>query len=391
MSAEDLGRRLRNEVVEESLNETLQALWSLHANSRPATTIKPIDDLLRIFQLSGLIQEHDRDHSKESFRQSKLPIIELCSAGSSQGKTQLLYLLTAAAVLPATYGNAEIKIEGRNGAVIVFDTDGRFNILRLAQVMQFYISIHRRSMTSKNDDEAIHVSGQIVAGDDDTDLIRSCLRHVHVFKPQSFSSLIDTLEGLETYIFNFDEHFSASKAISAVLLDSPGAFHWQQKRQIEDAKLQGISSANSLQIDASIAANVYSRLKKQLTTIAKSLACPVVFTTRSTDNRAANTRSHEPSITPEHAGTWSGFATLRLLVSKVAVDRFPPAYSVDEALRDRLARQEVVERGRYEIHLNYWGAENWNEDLRSAVRGAITRIPLWIGVDGVWVKDPKGS
>lgn len=115
----------------------------------------------------------------------KFPTIELCSEEPGTGKTQLLYLIIALTILPETYG--DIDLGGRNSAIVMLDTEGRFDIQRLAEVMKGYI--FSKDALLQNVDELVHRS----------------LQHLHLYQPQIFSSLITTLSSLQSYLFTVAE------------------------------------------------------------------------------------------------------------------------------------------------------------------------------------------
>jgi hypothetical protein len=124
---------------------------------------------------SGGVENHQPSSSP------KLPIIELCSEESGAGKTQFLYLITAIAIIPEVY--ADIDLGGRNCAVVILDTESRFSIQRLVQVIKSYVLSKDPSL--ENIDDLMHKS----------------LQHVHIYQPQSLASLIATLSTLEPYLF----------------------------------------------------------------------------------------------------------------------------------------------------------------------------------------------
>ncbi|KAF2231746.1 hypothetical protein EV356DRAFT_283457 [Viridothelium virens] len=394
MSAQDLGKRLLNEVIEEKLDEALQSLHALHHRSRPFTGINHIDNVLHKFR-PGDSLDFDLDAlDVQGTHPPKPAIIEIESPDPSQGKTQLLYFLTATIVLPTIDATSQVILNGQNGAVVVLDTDSRFSVSRLAQVMQFYISLHRtpqRVASSRRQDLSPQ---QIIDHDDDTAFIQMCLKHVHIFYPQSFESLLATLHSLEEYLLNFDKHTSASRPLSAIILDSASAFYWQERRKREDAKLSIHQRTNDPSLTQTIIKtpqlNDYAQLRQTLKMLMKSFACPVIITTDS-NTRHLLPQSHEAILTPELSHPWLAFPKVRLLIRKPPIDKFPPAHSVQEAFRDKLARQEVVNQGRFEILLKYRAAEAWREGLESAPADQTICLPVRVGDEGVWVSDGNCS
>ena len=366
----------------------LGSLHSLCYRARPVTNIDSIDILLKIFQHGGDFQDLSSTIDPSSYPR-KPPIIEITSR-PGQGKTQLLYFLITIAVLPATDPSSEITLGGQNSAVIFLDTDGRFDVSRLAQIMQLYISIHRASQDNKLGRQDRYSAQEVIADDNDAALIRTSLEHVHVCAPQSLESLLATLDTLGTYLSGFDEQLSASRCLSAIILDSASAFYWQERRRVEDAKLPiHLQTIDPSFTEAEIKdppINPYAQLRQSLSTLSKDYLCPVIVTTRS-NNRHVISRPSEPAVPPELPLPWPTFPTLRLHVMRWTVDKYPPIHSVQEALRDKMTRQGVVRRGRYEISLNYWASDTWGQRVKSALENRATATSLWIGEEGVWVKD----
>ena len=346
--------------------------------------------MLKVFQYGGEFEVDPNLTDSLGTHTPKLPTIEITSSGPGQGKTQLLYFMITRAVLPAVDATSGATLNGLDSAVVILDTDGHFEISRLAQVMQLYISVHRASRLKDSGEQGHNSAKQLVADDIDSALIHRCLKHVHVFSPPSFESLLTTLDSLEAYLSDFEEHFSEQRALSAILLDSVNAFYWQERRKAEDEKLSihlQMHDASSSHVGpTSPSINSYVQLRQSLTLLAKKYSCTIVVTTRSS-SRNVRLRSHEAIVKPELPPPWPMFPILRLVVTRVPVDKFPPMHSIQEALRDKVARQEVVSQGRYEILLNHWSAETWNEGIKSALERRVTTIPLWIGDEGSWVKD----
>ena len=350
--------------------------------------------MLKTFQYGGEPRlDEDAVHAFEALL-SKPPVIEITSSGSHQGKTQLLYYLTAIAILPPIDGSSRVSLGGLDSTVVVLDTDGRFDVMRLAQVMQFYISAYRVLQFGSPNEPERWSAQDIVANDDDSALIRACLKHVHVFCPKSSEALLATLDSLEEWLYNFDEHESASRPLSAVLLDSVSSLYWQERRRVDDAKLPMHHQTNdqsSSAIEPTLPPqNTYAVLRRNLTALSKKYSCLVVIATRSSSQ---NTRQGplEATIPPELPLPWSTFPTLRLHIRKMAVDKFPPMHSIREALRDQSARQEIVNQGRYEILLNHWSADAWSEGVKSALGKRATTISMWIGDEGTWVKHNEAT
>ena len=174
-------------------------------------------------------------------------VIEV-TGSSCSGKTHLLYMVTARGVLPRQLGY-------REGTVIVLDTDCRFDVARLYQVMIHQVEEARRRRRA---------SATLAADDQDSEDVKStvneALHHVHVFRPQSLASLIATVHSLPHYLLRVDAsepvsedkseeaddagyakspQLSSSRTLHAVLFDGASAFYWEDRLE-QDRCLVGL-------------------------------------------------------------------------------------------------------------------------------------------------------
>ncbi|KAK5001318.1 hypothetical protein LTR28_012803, partial [Elasticomyces elasticus] len=189
MSAQELGRSLLAEVKVEGLDELLRSLRALAAPPPPPhyTSVPALDHLLNPTAFSDDAQSHDagtqnfpaqQRHDRPAppethpplSKPEDPPIIELTSPSPGGGKTHLLYYLITTLVLPQTWHG--IALHGSGAAVVVLDTDSRFDVPRLAQIMKQHIS----TLTSKTTAAPSTV---------ELELLMDSLQHVHVFRPDS--------------------------------------------------------------------------------------------------------------------------------------------------------------------------------------------------------------
>lgn len=167
---------------------------------------------------------------------------------SCSGKTHLLYMITAQGVLPRQVG-------GRQGAVVVLDTDERFDVTRLYQIMAHQVKEGLRRPDT-------YEAGNVNDHAEIETMIQEALRQVHIFQPQSLASLVATAEALPRYLFQtpsstasagasmerdatadeFPRHDSSDRVLHAVLLDSASAFYWEDRLE-QDMYLVGEGSS----------------------------------------------------------------------------------------------------------------------------------------------------
>lgn len=301
------------------------------------------------------------------------PILEISSSLSGAGKTQLLYYLTALAVLPRQYG--DVAIGGQEAAVVYIDADDRFDADRLRVVAQAIVENVQRI----NDED--HTEGNDQPGplakDDLNALATSSLQHVHVLRPQSSSALLSTLSKLDVYLYDLSRHQSASRPLHLVVIDSATAFFWQDRLRDEVARTEDIGRPRA-EVDQEreqkrsfYLADIYAELVKQLKRLQGRFGCGVVYTTNVSS--AAATRSAQsgssgpyapspsrtPALRPALPVPWGTFPTLRLVVQRDTVRSFPPGMSAHDARRDAPMRQSVIRQGKFSAWVNAWGREDW--------------------------------
>lgn len=241
------------------------------------------------------------------------PVVEISSTSSAAGKSQLLYYLTAIAVLPATID--DVQIDGRNAAVVFVDADGRFDADRL-------LSVARDIIQQK-------LKQQLVEQPDIETILYNSLQHVHVFRPTSSASFLATLQSLQSYLFDLTRHLSTNRPLHGILVDSATAFLWQDKLRDQVARVEEIGrphaeieyarrSKSSFYI-----ADMYAELVRALKRVQSVFGCAVVYTTTAWVGRAASVSGDELvafrcSLPPP----WGLFPTLRVVLRTNGQGRF---------------------------------------------------------------------
>ncbi|KAI7226272.1 hypothetical protein KC330_g8876 [Hortaea werneckii] len=356
--AEDLGKSLLAEVEEVGLDELLSSL-------------RKQDDTIPTYfglpQLDRLIRTTAASKSAVAKGSPSQPVVELTSTASGGGKTHILYCLTAIAVCPRSSG-------GREACVIILDADGTFSVDRLAQQIRKHLTTNR---TTSNPEEH-----------SDTDLddaIFSCLKHVHLFRPQSLDSTIRTLEDLPTHLFNPTNHHSFDRTVGFIALDSLSTFYWPNRSAEEEAALHALTEPpqSPAHHPPSSKPPNYHNLTTALQTLARTFSCPTFFTTwhlgptPPTPTQGPGTRSLRPTLP---VPTSQLPLLLQLIVQRKPVRKFPVGMSVEEALREAGDRQRAVEEGRFECFVNEWGLDE--RTLQRLSRSG-TGFGFRIGGDGV--------
>ncbi|OAT09397.1 Rad51 family DNA repair protein [Blastomyces gilchristii SLH14081] len=385
------GERLLREVREENLAELLHTLHHLH--SPPPTSphytplgIKPLDDILRSF--------HPKPYTSGATYTPRQPVLEITSPASADGKTHLLYYITALAVLPCTYQN--IALRGRSSAVVFLDTDCRFDAARLREVARGIVLESAVEQGISFPGAGHNYGGGGKEGDDEgmNTMLHTALSHVHVFRPQSSASLLATIQSIESYLLRGmgtiytegeHKHASHSRPLHAILLDSASAFYWQDRREMEVLNIHGVreerarrardqnenqnhndTDTNSTTHTPTAQSQLPHQIIHALRALQQTFSCPLVFTTwgllratqsthhsnntshalhAQTTTRTPLYKSHRPSFRPHLPRPWPSFPTCRVVVQREVVRPFAPFLTMEEIKGEARERQDAVRRG----------------------------------------------
>ncbi|KAF2812390.1 uncharacterized protein BDZ99DRAFT_439485 [Mytilinidion resinicola] len=329
MSVEELGRRVLRDVEEGGLDELIKDLWKArNAGQSMHFGIPELDRLVPVVEQPPALPLPQ----PETFSSSpplpvqttaikkplqKMPMIELISSGPGAGKTSLIYYIIAVAILPSTYSSTPIG--GQSSAVVVLDTDNRFRVERLVEVMASYVSSRLRAAGIPQQQNT----------DGMRDLIHACLAHVHIFHLQTMHSLLATLKSLPEYLESRTAHRSAHRRLHSIFLDSASAFFWPTRAAEEN----GTSPVTAME--------TYALLARELTTVSQRFCCAVVASAWDVGAGQLFTQRLRASLPM----SWSSFPTLRLALRRVPVPRFTVGMTVQEAEAEKEMRWGVVSRG----------------------------------------------
>ncbi|KAF2477161.1 uncharacterized protein BDR25DRAFT_251739 [Lindgomyces ingoldianus] len=402
MCAQRLGERLLGEVTVEGLGELLSSL-------RYLSTLGTTMSYFGIPELDALLPEHPlAPASLPAQQQPQLtqsrqpnpfppnlgpppppaqnspvpkisapkcpgPIIELISPPpshhpSGSGKTSLIYLITALAILPPTLSSAQLG--GKNAAIVLLDPLSHFSVSRLAQVCISLICSKFREAEEVTDGN--RQGGVGVVKNEVKQCVKRALTHVHIFRPQSWDSLMEMLETLPEYLFDGEgsKHQSIGRRIHAIIIEGVDAFYWTMRADAETVIPESKTmSANPIAKVASESSKFTAGLEK----LSHMLSCAVILSSHSI------TMIH-PFRTPFPMSWPSGTTSTRLAVRRVDVNKFAPAISVEEAEMERLQRWEVVSQGRFECWRVKLGVRDGDGFVFKAE----------VGGDGVWVEQDDG-
>ena len=386
MSAEELGRRLRGETVGAGFDEVssergcdcqgvcvefcgaqrlihfqvLRALKSLSdAQEQSIFNLSPLDRLVNareerhqtrvqaaISQTATAHASHESETAKPPL--FRYPVVEISSEEPGAGKTHLIYLIVAIAVLPFRHGS--LYLNGKASAVIVMDTDTRFDIQRLVEIMKQYVLAEARKARSEQPEG--ETSEEVDENMVDS-IVQSALQHIHIFQQHSFASLLSTLRNLPDYLYG-STHVSSNRTVHSIVLDSATSFYWQFRNEADRANIAALDP-NTYGVQASLDAN-YERLVHELRKLSQHFCCAIVATvtvfTAPKPTAPQVMQGREPAPPERHRRNflphpWPAFPTFKLRVERKLVPKFTPAISIQEALLQSKARQAVVEQCRF--------------------------------------------
>ncbi|OQO06073.1 hypothetical protein B0A48_08661 [Cryoendolithus antarcticus] len=267
------------------------------------------------------------------------PMLEINSPAPGDGLSQLLLHLVACAVLPSSHG-------GSHACVALFDLDGTLSASQLAR--QLYAGL-------KGVSDAL----------DDTerdDIVASALNHVHVFRPQSLASTIATLRELPADLLH-TVYASQNRRLAFIALTPASSFYWQARATEEDITFARTTNSSP----PPEAAATYAQLTAALKTASLRLNSPVILTTLNMhpvpSQQSQQAYSLVRALRPSLPLPLSNLPTLKIIVQRQQVRKFPASLSVQEALREAADRLASVEDTRYAAQVNEWGM-----DLRTLER-----------------------
>ncbi|KAJ5621467.1 hypothetical protein N7528_006250 [Penicillium herquei] len=337
----------------------------------------------------------------------RVPVLEISSSLSGAGKSQLLYYLTALAVLPREYGNTHIG--GQDAAVVFIDADDRFDVQRLEAVARGIILKAGQSQPQTEQDSEQTAENVKLSSDDLETMLFSAFKHIHILRPQSSSALLATLGTLDTYLYDISQHHSAPRPLQMLAIDSMTAFFWQDKLRDNLARTEDLGRSREEndklreQNQSFHFVDLYAEIAKELKRLQTRFGCTVVYTTtvsgarpnKSTADQSGQPGPYDapPSRTPALRSAlpapWGTFPLLRLVVQRDSIRAFPPTMSMNDAKKDAPMRQSVVRRGKFSAYVNSWGREDWPSRVIDGLRPyGDGSFPFYVREDAIEIPLP---
>jgi hypothetical protein len=302
-------------------------------------------------QLDEFTQHYSDDHILDSITKTidsrpLSTLVELTAPETCSGKSALIYHAVASAVLPRFFNGS--KIDGKNGIAVVFDTDDRFDASILQRTIKNTIGqklqqINETEAASTIDLDAntglnpdLNVKVNITSQDLDK-VSTEILSQVHIFRPQTFQSLLATLDQLPLYLFELHSH----RAVQTIILDSASAFYWQLRADQELRKIQALDGQNEA-VRIGPATPSYLALIQRLRSLSEKFECSVIVSTWDL------APSNQPLISRLNP-TLPVTPNVRLEVYRSPTRRFPDNISVEQAHAQRSLRDDAVRRHEFQV------------------------------------------
>lgn len=279
--------------------------------------------------------------------------MEITGATACSGKTQLLYHLVSLALLPAEYDGQSTL--GKGHAVVLLDLSSKFSVLRLHDVMQNLVSSVCSITSSRLGDQEVSA------------LISDSLTHLHIFRPQSSSSVLATLAALSSYLLaQPSTHFSTNRPLGFLAINDLSSFLWQDRLDADEET--GIpANFYAEKANNSVLLQRYRTLVSVLRDIQHRFTCTIVTTNWGVS--LATSKAGHRALPPNLPSVWNNFCTVNVVVERDRIKKFGPGMSVEEGLKDGPQRWEAVAKSGFFGWVNWWGSEGWKEEVREGVKG----------------------
>ncbi|KAK6334018.1 hypothetical protein TWF696_002527 [Orbilia brochopaga] len=307
------------------------------------------------------------DFDADNVPRDRPAIVEISADRPCAGKTHLLYHFACIAVLPTSWNG--ITLDGKDGAVVFIDCDGRFDILRLAAITEAYVHTRLaraiqfcRSAAEEHSDPDLDDYLSLLLSITDShvaELTEYVLAHVHVYTPESTPQLLDILAAIPSHLTASPSH---NRPLCSILIDGISAFYWLDRRSplpasFSSSPLPASDTPPPLQqppkqsqLPSPLQAR-YETLTTTLRNLSTRFGASVVLTNTFVVTAAATAPSSTIANTPPFPRhlpacyTYSSkFLTARIILSPDVVAPFRTPIELQEAHAEREMRRQAVRR-----------------------------------------------
>lgn len=281
------------------------------------------------------------------------PVIEISSPTTNAGKTQFCYYAIAATVTPPQLG-------GKGEIAVVLDTDSKFDVERLADVISGYLKASNTTDTEQPESKSTNLANA-------KSVVATCLSLVYIIKPQNLRSLANTIKGLPDRMLNRRSEI-LEQAVGLVLIDSVSSFYWQE-RWASELSIHGSNEPGNVGVESEISLD-NAALLSGLRSLRTIFECPIVLTTWSLPLPSATSRLRARSLLPL---TLRQLVSLHLTLVREEPVPFRRELDLRRLLQDREARAEALLEGRHSYFINPLEHEGGQDGANSSRLQSITR------------------
>ena len=268
-----------------------------------------------------------------------MPVVEIKSSGSAEGRTQLLYLITANALVQCKQDRGDntdsITTVPDDGAAVWIDCSHRFDVYRLRHILTGH-AIASQISACDSDQDAVRINA----------LVSSALQNLHLFSPWTPAELLVAVRQLESYLLSLQGEKAGSLNVRAVIISDITSFYWEERQREEEEKA-GLRVAdrapdlpvvrntdhNNQQASAPTPAlkrspnftilSHHSSLIASLSKVSRTFSCPIFVSTSSPFSLISSSEEPAPIEQPPHPtlrsplpSPWARFVNVGIVLQK---------------------------------------------------------------------------
>ena len=214
---------------------------------------------------------------------------------------------------------------------------------------------------------ACSTSSSALPKQETSSVVSDSLSHLHVFRPQSSSSLLATLASLSSYLLSSPStHLSTSRRLGLLAINDLSAFLWQDRLDADEETALPASN-HAEKANSFLLLERYRNFISLLRSIQHLFSCTIVATNWGL--APVTSVAKHPALRPHLPSVWNQFCTIQIVVERNRVSKFGPGLSAAEAKIEGMQRWEVVEKSGFSGWVNWWGSESWREEVREGMDG----------------------
>lgn len=198
-------------------------------------------------------------------------------------------------------------------------------------------------------------------------VVSDSLNHLHIFRPQSSSSLLATLASLPSFLLSSPStHLSTNRRLGLLAINDLSAFLWQDRLDA-DEETAPPASIHAEKANSTLFLERYRTLISALRHIQHLFSCTIVTTNWGL--APVTSIAGHPALRPHLPSLWNSFCMIKIVVERNRVSKFGPGLSAEEAKMEGVQRWKAVEKSDFSGCINWWGNEGWREDVTEGIKG----------------------